>query len=248
MTEVVLGTAAEVAALQNSAKMPEESYELQGGIESLAFALERGLISLPVTLRLPSPPAPDALIISAGAIFLGIEVTRVGWRALTEVRRVAARTGDFLVETNLELLEDRPPMQARKGAPKGTFTGDFAAIRKPEEGLIGAGLLGDEARARTIDALRAALGRKSPKLAGYQESVTAVWLFLIADGLNENWQDILTRPDLAHVKEEVLALCAVSGFARVLLWRDSVMMPSNVTTLYGGIGQQRIIALDNSPI
>jgi hypothetical protein len=60
----------------------KKSDELQGGIESVAYALEQGLISLPVTLKLPAPPVPDVLTFSGGEPALGIETTRAGWAAL----------------------------------------------------------------------------------------------------------------------------------------------------------------------
>lgn len=230
MTEIVLSTAAEVASRQNRAKMPGESDELQGGIESLAFALEQGLISLPVTLELPPPPAPDAIVRFDGKPVFGVEVTRVGWAALTQVRNVAAEMGDRTVEIGVGLLADRKA-ERDKSSPKGSRTGDWSAMREPSEELIGDGMTGDEAWAAMLSALRAALGRKVPKLGGYKTSADGIWLFLIADGLNSNWEEILTRPDLAHVRNEVLAVCASSGFDRVLLWRDSEMMPSRVTPL-----------------
>ena len=159
---------------------------------------------LPVTLQLPPP------------------------QALTQVRKVAAVSGDFFVEMNLELLEDRRPRQVAKGVSKGIFTGDFSVMRRPDQGLVGAGLLATESWARTMDALRAALSRKTPKLAGYKATVAPVWLFLIADGLIANWEDILARDDLVDLKNEIERECANAGFQRVLLWRER----QKVTVLY----------------
>jgi hypothetical protein len=139
--------------------------------------------------------------------------------------------GDRLVEIGVGLLADRKA-QRDKSAPKGGQTGDWAAIREPAEGLIGDGMTGDEAWAAMLSALRAAIGRKTSKLGGYRTSADEMWLLLIADGLIANWEDILTRPDLAHVRDEALAVCASSGFDRVLLLRDTAMMPSNITVLF----------------
>jgi hypothetical protein len=220
MAEFILSTSAEVESLQKRANAPGESDELQGGIESLAVALKLRLASLPLTLCLPSPPDADAMIVSAGKPLLAVEVTRVGWKRLTHVRSDATRDGDYLIEVGAALLVDEPGRRD-KGAPRGSWTGDFAAIRKPGEELRGAGLLGDESRALSIDALRAAIERKKPKLKGYRSSVDRVWLFLVADGLVHNWDDILTRADLADVRREVEAICAASGFDRVLLLAGS---------------------------
>ncbi len=222
MNDFIVNDAAAIEAIRVKAAA-ERNDELHGGIESVVFALERGLIFLPVTLRLPVPPAADAMILSAGTKAFGVEVTRVGWSALTQVRNEAAAKGDFLVEIDPHLLAD---CQAKpdKGAPKGTRSGDFAAIREPSEGLRGEGMTGGQARAATLRALRAAIDRKVPKPCRYRSYVGQVWLFLIADGLIANWEDILTRPDLTHVKNEVQALCAGSGFERVLLWVESKMV------------------------
>jgi hypothetical protein len=127
---------------------------------------------------------------------------------------------DFLVETGQSLLADR---QAKpdKAAPKGSRSGYFGAIREPSEGLEGDGMTGDEARDAILRALCVAIDRKTPKLRDYKTFADQVWLFLIADGLIANWEDILTRFDLTHVMSEVQALCADSGFDRVLLRRES---------------------------
>jgi hypothetical protein len=220
VSSFVLGTSAQVELLRKQANAPGESDELQGSIESLAIALKLGIASLPLTLSLLSPPNTDAMIFATGKPLLGVEVTRVGWQRSTHVRSVATRAGDHIVEFGVDLLVDKPGRRD-KGTPQGNWTGDFAAIRKPGEELRGAGLLGDESRDRSVAALRTAIERKKPKLKGYLASVDRVWLFLIADGLVHNWDDILTRPDLASVRRDVETICAASGFDRVLLLAGS---------------------------
>jgi hypothetical protein len=230
MAEFVIKDLADIERVRQQATA-DANDEMQGGIESVAFTLERGLISLPVTLQLPPPPAPDAIVHSHGKPLFGVEVTRVGWETLTQVRNVAAGMGDRIVEIGTGLLADRKA-ERDKNSPKGSRSGDWAAIREPSEKMIGDGMTGEDAWAAMLSALRAAIGRKKPKLDGYKGATDEIWLLLIADGLIANWEDILTRPDLTHVKDEVSEACADSGFDRVLLLRDTQMMPSNVTVLF----------------
>jgi hypothetical protein len=158
VTEFTINSMTEIAAIRQQATA-QASDELQGGIESVAFALKQELAPLPLILRFPPPPAPDAIIMSGVKPALGVEVTRVGWLRLSQVRSEAAKAGDNLVEIGENLLVDQPA-RPDKSARNGSRSGDFGAIRTPEEGLRGPGLLADESRARNIDALRAAIDRK----------------------------------------------------------------------------------------
>jgi hypothetical protein len=193
--------------------------ELQGGVESISFALKLGFATLPLILRLTSPPAPDVIIMSDKRALFGVEVTRVGWLRLNQVRSEAAKSGDNLVEIGESLLVDRAARRC-KNATKGSRSGDFDAIRMPGERLIGAGLLASESWARSMSALRLAVERKKARLPSYRASINHMWLFLIADGMIANWEDILTRSDLSHLEQQTKAICTTSGFDQVLLWRD----------------------------
>jgi hypothetical protein len=198
--------------------------DLLGAIGSVDYALKQGIIALPITITMPDPP--DALILSGGNPVLAVEVRRVTWKRLRHVEAHATPwdvdaggqpiRGD-LIEHNPDLCTDEPA-RPDKGAPKGSRTGNFRAIKKPGEKLDGDGWVGGEMEAVTLAALQTAVTEKQAKFESYSVSTSHVWLFLIDDGIAGAWESILSNPDLM---QQVKAICAASDFERVLLFRFS---------------------------
>jgi hypothetical protein len=172
VSNFTVSNAIDIEAVRAQARA-DDNDDMLGGIESLAFALQQGLVTFPARLELRDPLIPDAIIYSGEKAVAGVEVTRASSKRHEHVRSEASKLGDCLIEITPNLFVDEPGRRG-KNAPKGSLTGDFAAIKTPGQETESSAWPLSEAHKLSIEALRDAVDRKRPKLEKYRSLVNPV--------------------------------------------------------------------------
>jgi hypothetical protein len=191
----------------------ERNDELLGFVEAIRFAINLGIVGLPVEAQFLD--SSDVVLDSAGKR-IAVEVTRIAWTRQSAV--IAGTTDKFpdaIVEMSAHLCD-----QGGAEGRLGDRTGSYAAIKRRHERLDSPGFAGDEAEQLTLGALGTAIERKNAKVDEYRRhaGTDRIWLFLIDDGTPGAIKKILSQ---ASLRTEAVQKCGQSSFEHVLLFQFS---------------------------
>jgi hypothetical protein len=191
----------------------EQNDELLGSVEAIRFAINLGIVGLPVEAQFPD--SPDVVLESAGKR-IAVEVTRIAWTRQSAV--IAGATDKFpdaIVEMSAHLC-DQDGAEGRLG----DRTGSYAAIKRRHERLDSPGFAGDDAERLTLGALGTAIKCKNAKVDEYRRraGTDRIWLFLIDDGIPGTIKKIMSQTSL---RTEAIQKCRQASFEHVLLFEFS---------------------------